>query len=90
MRIYYALGLYAAFALLSYCPVLILNDLVKHLEKSIILSNTTLIVYVVLMLLIPALASLCCAQSNVIFAHMGVQNIQFVPNGIIVRQRWNY
>jgi ATP-binding cassette subfamily C (CFTR/MRP) protein 1 len=81
-RLAKALGLYCCFALLAYGPVLILNALVKHLEKSAILSNTTLVIYVALMLLIPSLASLCCAQSNIILAHMGVQFRNSLINAI--------
>jgi ABC-type multidrug transport system fused ATPase/permease subunit len=72
-RVILALSLYAINAGLGYGPILILNQLVRHFDGKQILSDSILWLLVALIFVLPLLASICTAHSNVIMAHIGIQ-----------------
>eukprot|EP01034_Spumella_vulgaris_P043593 gene43593-54155_t len=54
-------------------PVLILNALVKHFQKTKILSPAELWIFVALIFVLPMLGSIFAAHSNVLVCHIGLQ-----------------
>lgn len=72
-RIFVGLGLYATYAALSYGPVIILDHLTSYLQGTENLSLFGKWMLVSLIFVIPVIASLCAAHSNVIMLHVGVQ-----------------
>lgn len=65
--------LYYIYAIFSYGPVLILSQLVNHLQGTTTLSTAYLWTYVSLMFVFPIISSLSMNQSNIIIAHISVQ-----------------
>ena len=75
-RLILALFLYACSAAASYGPVLILSALVIYFENPNAPNRTpisTIWIYVALMFVLPMASSIFAAQSNIIFAHIGLQ-----------------
>lgn len=72
-RLSWGLILYGAFGAVSFGPILILNKLTRHFQGDLSLTPAVLWIYVVLMFVLPSFASLLCAHSNIIMAHMGLQ-----------------
>ena len=75
-RLFLALFLYACSTAASYGPVLILSALVIYFENPNATNRTpisTIWIYVALMFVLPMASSIFAAQSNIIFAHIGLQ-----------------
>lgn len=70
-RLIYGLMLYASYTALSFGPVLILNVLTQYLQGTRDLNQGEVAILVILLFLVPMLASIFAAQSNVIMAHIG-------------------
>lgn len=75
-RLFLALFLYACSAAAAYGPILILSALVIYFENPNASNRapiSTIWIYVALMFVLPMASSIFAAQSNIIFAHIGLQ-----------------
>lgn len=72
-RAVYGISLYALYTAISFGPVEILNVLTQHLQGSKHLSQGQVGILVAMLFVLPVLASITAAQSNIIMAHIGLQ-----------------
>lgn len=82
MKVFCALLLYSIYASVGIGPILILSNLVQHLQGTTNYSPESLWTMVVLMLMLPIIASLSFANSNVIMAHVGIEFRNVLVNAI--------
>lgn len=77
-----SITLYAFYAGISFGPIMILNRLTQHFEGVSVLPAKILWILVALVFVLPMLASLLAAQSNIIMAHFGMQFRNALINAI--------
>ena len=72
-RLALSMFLYALYAALGYIPIILLRVLVRHFSGQQEITREQLWLCVAAMFVVPSLASIFAAQSNVIVANMAVQ-----------------